>query len=455
MWSDLVAAFVFGLYAIPFCGGFVPTVCTDTAHSTTLFFYALGLVPLAALGKHLAESGSLSDHAAKLVPPIMGYVVGWAVGNAIVQLLTEVKATHPELCGEEYGCTPLNLTFTVSITMLCALLVIGLQPYTQEIECGEGRCVDFMEDWLEDFWALVSRGASATTMSLWYMTSSEFATAGTENATAFAQLNLLVCFALVCFFVGSMLSVALEHMEEELREKQKASSAPWRGSLIRFSDILQSILGYVAGSMISDVMFHVFGSLSQGPTVGVLTANTALTAFWTVGMAAYLARTGEATLTTDRSAVERYFVVLSASFLVGGMWLVVARDVVTDAGVLIYHFGTLWDLSVESAQLLSVVIACPTLTVLCVGMQKKLAEKMEAAGADGGKGGPAARAASEKEEMKAERAEKKRSAMMAAQTTPARRGPAGLETPTKSWRSGYIVGAGWQDRPHRAATEMA
>ena len=62
-------------------------------------------------------------------------------------------------------------------------------------------------------------------------------------------------------------------------------------------------------------------------TVGVLTANTGLTAAWTIGMAAYLARTGEATLTTDRSAVERYFVVLSASFLVGGMWLVVARCV--------------------------------------------------------------------------------------------------------------------------------
>ena len=126
-------------------------------------------------------------------------------------------------------------------------------------------------------------------------------------------------------------------------------------------------------------------------------------------------------------------------------------DIVTDAGVLIYHVGALWDLSVETAQLLSVVIACPTLTALCVGMQLALAKKMEAAGggANGGKGGPAARAASEKEEMRAERAEKRRSAMVAAQTTPV--------TPSKSWRSGYIVGAGWQDRPHRAAaaTEMA
>ena len=44
MWSDLVASFVFGLHAIPFCGGFLETSCTAEASASTQFLYALGCV---------------------------------------------------------------------------------------------------------------------------------------------------------------------------------------------------------------------------------------------------------------------------------------------------------------------------------------------------------------------------------------------------------------------------
>ena len=66
MWSDLVASFVFGLHAIPFCGGFLETSCTAEASASTQFLYALGCVPLASLVKHLAET--VSEHCL-MAPP--------------------------------------------------------------------------------------------------------------------------------------------------------------------------------------------------------------------------------------------------------------------------------------------------------------------------------------------------------------------------------------------------
>ena len=117
MWSDLVAAFVFGLHAIPFCGGFLDTPCTPTAPSDRLFLYAIGCVPLAALAKHLSESRFAHHPFAKLVPTIMGYVAGWAFGNAFVALLSEISAAAPGLCAGEAGCTMLNLTFSLAFTV--------------------------------------------------------------------------------------------------------------------------------------------------------------------------------------------------------------------------------------------------------------------------------------------------------------------------------------------------
>ena len=105
----------FSLHPIPFCGGFLETPCTPTASSRSLFFYALACVPLAALGKHLAESKFKSSPLAGIIPTMMGYFVGWAVGSAFMQLLLEMEGDHPGLCAGLGGCTMLNVGFSVGV----------------------------------------------------------------------------------------------------------------------------------------------------------------------------------------------------------------------------------------------------------------------------------------------------------------------------------------------------
>ena len=115
LWSDLIAAFGFGLQPIPYCGSFLEAPCTPTAPSGDLFLYALGCVPAAALAKHLAEyflpERGLYGCLKKLVPTMSAYVVGWAVGGAFLQMLKELEADHPELCDADgSGCSLLSFS---------------------------------------------------------------------------------------------------------------------------------------------------------------------------------------------------------------------------------------------------------------------------------------------------------------------------------------------------------
>lgn len=401
MWSDLIASFAFSLHAIPFCGGFLDDPCTDEAPAAAQFLYALACVPVAALVKHLSETRFRTVPGASMVPTMMGYFVGWAVGNAFLQSLREIASENPALCSAELGCTALNALFSLGVTVASAFLIIFLQPYSQDVDCGEGECVDWFEDWLEDIWQLVIRGASATSMVLWYHTAFQFATAGTDGASEFAKTNLLACFTLVTFFVGSLLSHRLEQVETYLRGMQKLHPAAWRGAVIRFSDVLQDLLGFVAGCLTTDVITKLFSSLNEGPTPAIFATNVAITIFWTLAATFYLSRTGNVTIDTaaDRDSVEAFFIVNSMAFFVGWMWLVVARDLVTMVGLVLRLLLTPFGVSTAQdhvTQLAAVLLSCPFLT-LGVGWLSLVMGDLA------GDVGPTARAEQQKLEMAEER----------------------------------------------------
>ena len=97
MWSDLISAFIFGLHAIPYCGGFVATACAPEASSSAQFIYAAIAVPVAGLLKHLAESSGLTERPGMYddIPMMLKYVVGWGFGNAVQKWLIEIKEANP------------------------------------------------------------------------------------------------------------------------------------------------------------------------------------------------------------------------------------------------------------------------------------------------------------------------------------------------------------------------
>ena len=414
MWSDLIGIFAFGLHAVPFCGGFLEDPCTPDASAKAQFVYALGCVPVAGLLKHLSEGRYKNMPGASMVPTMMGYFVGWAVGSAFLKVLLETAEANPALCSETTGCTGLNIFYSLGVTFGAAFVIILLQPYSQDIDCGDGECVNWFEDWLEDIWQLVIRGASATSMVLWYHTAAHYASAGTDGASNFAKTNLLACFTLVTFFFGSLLSLKLEQAEEYLRGLQRQAPASWRAALVRYSDVLQNLLGYVCGCLSTDVITEVFSSLNDGPTLAVFITNLGITAASTLICAFYLSHSGTASIAitnngdADRDQVEAFFITNSMGFFVGWKWLVVARDLVTMVGLLLR--GLLSPFGVTSAQdhvtqLAAVLLACPFLTLGVWWLQ------LQTRGL-AGETGPTARAEKEKQEMTEER--KMRKATVAA-----------------------------------------
>lgn len=146
MWSDLVGAFLFELHPLPFCGdSFLRRPCAPDAPSRAQFLYAVALVPLAGLGKHLAESRFAHVPGIGLLPTMIGYVVGWAFANAFQQGLVEIARDNPGLCDGASGCLGLNTAYSVLVTMVAALLMLVLHPYTQSVECGDSALVDWLE----------------------------------------------------------------------------------------------------------------------------------------------------------------------------------------------------------------------------------------------------------------------------------------------------------------------
>ena len=88
MISDLISAFLFGLHAIPYCGGYVATECATEASAFSQLMFTLALLPFAGLLKHLAESTKLTERPGMWddIPMILKYIVGWAFGGYCQQV---------------------------------------------------------------------------------------------------------------------------------------------------------------------------------------------------------------------------------------------------------------------------------------------------------------------------------------------------------------------------------
>ena len=89
---------------------------------------------------------------------ILKYIVCWAFGGAFLQALIEYKEATPGVCfGDD--CTLINVAYSTALTLLSALVVFILQPLSQEIEFGDGKIVDWIEDFLEDTFDMTVRAS--------------------------------------------------------------------------------------------------------------------------------------------------------------------------------------------------------------------------------------------------------------------------------------------------------
>ena len=71
-------------------------------------------------------------------------------------------------------CTFLNLAFAFAATVVSAVLIVVLQPFTKNIELGSGKLIDTIEDILETVWSLFSKAAATTVMVIWTYTLTDY-----------------------------------------------------------------------------------------------------------------------------------------------------------------------------------------------------------------------------------------------------------------------------------------
>lgn len=145
--SDLIGAFIFGLYPIPYCGDYLGIACKEEASSKSQFYYAGGLLLFAALLKNAAESSPKlqSIPGMNSVPAMVSMIGPWAVGAAFTKLLREIEVAHPSVCSATGDCSNFNFGFTLLATLIAGGLIIIVQPLTKEIQFGSGDIVDFFE----------------------------------------------------------------------------------------------------------------------------------------------------------------------------------------------------------------------------------------------------------------------------------------------------------------------
>jgi len=394
MWSDLISAFIFGLHAIPYCGGFVATVCTPDAPSSAQFIYALCAAPVAGLLKHLSESTGLVDLPGMYddIPMILKYVVGWAFGGAVSKLTAELKDEYPGLCSEGGDCTMIDIGFATAATLLSAFVILVLRPFAAQIECGNSAVVNWFEDFLEDVLQMIIRGAEVVAMVLWYNTF--YAFSHLEVVGSVTQGHMDFFYACTATFLGAMVMVFLESTEQNMKRIKKAEGIPddethWTDAVILFSDTVQSCFGFVTGCAWSDWLFETATVLGANPTVPVIFANLGLTlvltlfsCYWLVMNTSTDGLEDSLTLTeeekkaraeakaTDRGEVEKEFFAGALGFFVLGGWLVVVKNLFAPFMVLIESAFTFADetygLSVpaKTGDTVAVLLFAPIFTVV-------------------------------------------------------------------------------------------
>ncbi|KAL1496626.1 hypothetical protein AB1Y20_014230 [Prymnesium parvum] len=389
-WADLISTRVLSLSSVTYCGGFLAQECIPTADSSAMFLYALCIIPIAGMCKQLVEYFGLTKLPGMWddIPMILNYIVGWAWGNALLQLLHEITLNDDGLAmitsDGKRNFFFFNAFFSLVVTIVSGLVIILIMPFTKEVECGDGDIVNFLEDALENIWSMVSRGCAVSVMVLWYYTISTIAFLYVPPGHILAE-EVQLLYAISVTALGAQISVYLEKQEERLKKDPKNSPTKVE-ALVGFSDLTQSVIGYVVGCAWSDFVTTVFTCLGEDPEPIVMLQNFAIAFVISAGVVYYLLAARAKYELNDagsREATEQYFVINSMAFFVGWIWLVATRNVFAQYCILfergVIYFDSRFGLTFPPyvGDSLAVFTFSPLLTVFFFWLSGSIITKIE------------------------------------------------------------------------------
>ena len=374
---------------------------------------------------------------------MLNYMTGWAFAFAAEQQLLELKQQYPRLCwtfasghsqqtngswmAAEGGtdCSLVDVGYAVALTLLSALLLLFIMPFTRKIELGDGALVDWLEELLEDTWSMVARGLSVIVMVQWYdacvhIPNPKGATVDPACVHHAVGYRLDVLWAFTSTYLGTLLSTYLERMENGLLQWQQERGAPnaadqngkmpavrtagqcnansgtgltsdvsnlsFEKACKQFSDLLQASVAWVVGCAWVDVVVATFPSLDAYPSLQI-TAWNGLVAVAVLLLAvlwfALSGTTYDLGISDDRDSMEKYILTSSLSFFVGWVWLVFVRNVFGAAQLLAegaakrLNARHQLELHSSTADLAAVFVLCPLFTMCLFRGEEVMINRIE------------------------------------------------------------------------------
>ena len=174
-WNDLFSIYVVGVQPLPFCKGTPGLKCTDPWKSGYQLVYAVVMLVIAAcvqavMARHESRFPSLAT-----VRPMLGMVVGWALGDAYVEFLVEWQSDAGRACWWN-SCVGAMAAFSTLVTLGNTVALVALQPLSRVVAAR--RCGKALEAQLAAFWQLLSRALSVTIYMLWNYSLAALVTSG-------------------------------------------------------------------------------------------------------------------------------------------------------------------------------------------------------------------------------------------------------------------------------------
>ena len=399
LFDILFTAFIAKLHAQPFCHDFLqdlysqggngtanlPT-CPEEAGSAALFWYAtVWVIPVATAVKCFADwTNLLKFKLFEDLPTVLNMLVGWAFGAAFTKHLNELEASYAaELCHDDDMCNVFRLCYCTAVSLGCGFVISVVGPLAKEVEFGSGKLIDMLEDLLEDFFAMVHRGASVTVMTIWYYAIKETGPRAQNITCSDTDIRLHFFWACTATLMGSQLSRFLEEREDRARENAKKAGKPLTtltSCLILASDLIQTILGFTAAN--SWLMFirlvPPFKSyMTDAPTVSGMLENFGVGVLLFVLGLWYVYVTGESKPAGKFSQMA--FTLSSMSFTLGNVWVTMSVKAYPQLALLL---GTLPGFTVMVVVVYVVLDVMDTYFVLIFGCCTQPGEVVPAKNAD-------------------------------------------------------------------------
>ena len=225
---DLLTAYIFGLNPTPYCEdeGCLP------AASGPKFLYAAFILLPCAVAKYLSTQKSmLWIPAVDTVPVMAGMLAGWGLGDAWMQLFTEISAdvalglqtnstTSEMWCaaplyeGGTPDCCVLDLSLAMLLTLFAALSINGLHQLAASMAAASYH--SHHVHLLESLNQLLARALAVSVMVVWNMALSAYVLRGVRPEQTTVQFDLLTFWAVAITLAGSMIAVRCELREHDL-----------------------------------------------------------------------------------------------------------------------------------------------------------------------------------------------------------------------------------------------